>query len=446
MAIERNHFVAAGIFAEDKPARRERLREALSVMDADEVHHLLHREEPRMIKRQMDQETWYHEGSAALRDARRFIAAYSMPRAKQRLQKALLTSEDYSSNTAAAVRMQETHKIVRRLQIYGSQIGDVRPVSCVTFNADSTQIATAGWSGGWLSNCDHSAGMCTVWSVPQCARVRNLRAHNTSASCVRFTPTVPTDASVVHLASSGHDGGVFLWDGVSEEPMCDLLGHDLRVNRVAFHPSGRFLATVWWVLCGQGTIVVHLQSRHVVAPVRLRSERRGALPGGPHEGRLRHRLPVRRRAVAHRRTRRIRPRVGSAQWPMRHVPRGTPERGVDRAVRAEWVTLGMLSFRRLICRFSCVTGSADNTIKVWDVRMRQCVYTIPAHTSLVSSVKFQPEHGHYILSSSYDTTLKVICIRVWCPFSIADVGVAGLCAADGAHGAREQGHGRRHQP
>lgn len=35
------------------------------------------------------------------------------------------------------------------------------------------------------------------------------------------------------------------------------------------------------------------------------------------------------------------------------------------------------------------TGSADNTVKVWDLRMRKCMYTIPAHTKLISDVQFK---------------------------------------------------------
>ncbi|KAK7471604.1 hypothetical protein BaRGS_00035767, partial [Batillaria attramentaria] len=39
--------------------------------------------------------------------------------------------------------------------------------------------------------------------------------------------------------------------------------------------------------------------------------------------------------------------------------------------------------------FHTVTGSEDNTAIIWDLRQRKRVYTIPAHTNLVSMVKFQ---------------------------------------------------------
>lgn len=34
------------------------------------------------------------------------------------------------------------------------------------------------------------------------------------------------------------------------------------------------------------------------------------------------------------------------------------------------------------------TGSDDNTIKVWDLRRRQNLYSIPAHNKLISDLKF----------------------------------------------------------
>ena len=46
----------------------------------------------------------------------------------------------------------------------------------------------------------------------------------------------------------------------------------------------------------------------------------------------------------------------------------------------------------MTCRYHIATGSEDNTAKIWDLRNRQCLYTIPAHTNLVSSVKYQCEY------------------------------------------------------
>lgn len=58
--------------------------------------------------------------------------------------------------------------------------------------------------------------------------------------------------------------------------------------------------------------------------------------------------------------------------------------------------------------YQLATGSEDNTCRIWDVRKRACLYTIPAHMSLVSGLRYQPEGGHFIVTSSYDNTIKVI--------------------------------------
>ena len=54
------------------------------------------------------------------------------------------------------------------------------------------------------------------------------------------------DNSEPSLASCSSDGSVKLWSLDSEEPMADIEGHDARVSRCAYHPSGRFLATAVW--------------------------------------------------------------------------------------------------------------------------------------------------------------------------------------------------------
>lgn len=65
--------------------------------------------------------------------------------------------------------------------------------------------------------------------------------------------------------------------------------------------------------------------------------------------------------------------------------------------------------------YHLATSSDDNTVKIWDLRKRSALYTIPAHTSLVSDVKFQKENGDYLVTSSYDGSAKVWTNRTWQP-------------------------------
>ena len=58
----------------------------------------------------------------------------------------------------------------------------------------------------------------------------------------------------------------------------------------------------------------------------------------------------------------------------------------------DFLTLLFLSLSYILLSlvsYHLVTGSEDNTAKVWDLRRRQQIYTIPAHTNLISKVKFQ---------------------------------------------------------
>ena len=52
--------------------------------------------------------------------------------------------------------------------------------------------------------------------------------------------------------------------------------------------------------------------------------------------------------------------------------------------------------------YQVATGSADNTVKIWDLRRKTNIYTVPAHTKLVSDVKFEEGDGRVMITTSYD--------------------------------------------
>jgi U4/U6 small nuclear ribonucleoprotein PRP4 len=70
------------------------------------------------------------------------------------------------------------------------------------------------------------------------------------------------------------------------------------------------------------------------------------------------------------------------------------------------------------------TGGGDNSVRVWDLRRRgACLYNIPAHRSMVSTVRWQPGGGHALLSAGYDNVAKVgvyMCV----------VQILGCCGAE----------------
>lgn len=65
--------------------------------------------------------------------------------------------------------------------------------------------------------------------------------------------------------------------------------------------------------------------------------------------------------------------------------------------------------------YHIATASEDNSCKIWDLRKRSILYTIPAHTNLISDVKFQKDSGNYLVTASYDNTVKLWTTRTWQP-------------------------------
>ena len=51
------------------------------------------------------------------------------------------------------------------------------------------------------------------------------------------------------------------------------------------------------------------------------------------------------------------------------------------------------------------------------LRKRNIEYTIPAHTNLVSNVRFEKTAGEFLISSSYDNTARLWAAKTWLPLA-----------------------------
>ncbi|CAL8106283.1 unnamed protein product [Calicophoron daubneyi] len=324
-----------------------------------------------------DNTVWYHEGPASLMDARSWIAEFSLTRAKVRLDRARKLCEEMPAPLRKA-RLQEYYKILRDTGLLCSQVGDVRPLTCCRFSPDGAQLATSSWSG-----------LCRLWSIPKCTLDLNLRGHTAPACCIAWHPQARLQPEQqLALASSAQDGSVKLWSLDSEEPLADIEGHaPYRVSRLAFHPSGRFLGTAcfdlsWrlWDLevCEE---VLH-QEGHSKPVYDVVFHPDGSLV-----------LTTSLDSYA---------RV----WDLR-TGRCIMffEGHLEELLGADIADNG----------YHAATTSADNTIRIWDLRQQQTIYVIPAHTSVGSSVRFEPRNAHYLVSSSFDKTAKIWGHPIWAP-------------------------------
>ena len=87
------------------------------------------------------------------------------------------------------------------------------------------------------------------------------------------------------------------------------------------------------------------------------------------------------------------PAVGSGQWSLRADLRGADTRAVDSvALTADgrWA----------------LSGSDDNTLRLWEVASGRCVRTFEGHTAGLTSVALTAD-GRWALSGSYDKTLRL---------------------------------------
>ncbi|KAK2567142.1 U4/U6 small nuclear ribonucleoprotein Prp4 [Acropora cervicornis] len=365
------------LFGEGPPERRDRLRKLLSELGED----VPRKEEEEKAKHEpeLEEDVWYHEGPSELKVARLWIAKYSLPRACERLKQ--MRIEQARPDPEKAAKTQELHRRLRGLNNFCSQIGDDRPLSFCQFSPDSSMLATASWSG-----------LCKLWSIPDCEPIAVLRG---KLNIIAKNGLIPSKERSFFLL-------LFL-----DTPLANIEGHEKRVSRVAYHPSGRFLATCcfdhsWrlWDL-EQLEEVLHQEghSREVYSVAFQVDGSLAATCGFDGRGLV---------------------------WDLRTGQCIMPLDGhLKRVLGIDFAPDG----------YRVATGSEDQKIIIWDLRKRQSIYTIPAHTNLISHVKFHDvsvwshpgwaplktltgheqkiscvdvsPDGQYIVSSSFDRTFKL---------------------------------------
>mmetsp|Transcript_21359 Transcript_21359/g.46381 ORF Transcript_21359/g.46381 Transcript_21359/m.46381 type:complete len:578 (-) Transcript_21359:683-2416(-) len=333
------------------------------------------------------------------------------------------------------------YKSIRNQALEGSQYGDVRPLSavCTSYGSSGNDaaagrtpklIATGGWSGGikiWNGGDDNFYSSSQNGDVPSDAapldllgaknivhedRIMSIAmkpylASTTSTESMTMVATASIDLSAklctVKLNEDANIGDSMEVENLNTKDnklrydikeFAHLKGHAARLSSVAFHPTGRFVATTsfdhTWRLWDVETSSMSegkellLQDGHAREVYGVGFHPDGSLVATTDFG-------------------------GVVQcWDLR-------------TGKSACHFLGHA--RRVICSefspngFQLATAGDDGTIKIWDLRRRRPSASIPAHTNLITQLKFahssSSQNGEFLASSSFDGTGKIWSTRDW---------------------------------
>ncbi|CZR53899.1 related to U4/U6 small nuclear ribonucleoprotein [Phialocephala subalpina] len=343
------------LFGEDKALRRDRLRKLLAIAadiraaEDEDVD-----EEMRDVgdEQNEQEEEFYTKGSQELVDCRKRIARYSLPRAKRRL-----GVQKVEATIPLRTHVKFRKAIKERLQgfeLQGSQMAGERPVSITRFSPNGEIIAAGNWGGG-----------IKLLNVPGLDESRTLRGHTDRVGGISWMPdatlpgtTVSPDS--VNLASGGAEGKLHLWSLNQDTPISTLEGHNQRVCRVEFHPSGQYLASasedttwrLWDVNTSQELLLQEGHSRGVFTVAFNTDGSLLASAGMDSIGRI---------------------------WDLRTGRTVMILEGHIKPIYTlDWGSDG----------YRVLSGSGDGWVKCWDVRKVQPVGGIGAHRSVVSDLRW----------------------------------------------------------
>jgi U4/U6 small nuclear ribonucleoprotein PRP4 len=410
----------------------------------------------------------YTHASQELIQTRSFLSDYSIQRAQERLHRERkrrrgghlrIHNKDNGNDNAndpATVEIlnevdeldttcQKRYDRIQKVALEGSQYGDGRPLSaiatCRQYNyngkdqgqskgkvnkdtdtdtdAHPCLIVTGGWTGS-IKLWDGSTPALNLMAT-------KLMAHEDRVTSVAMHHGVGNDSGnsnggIRDLASASIDLTAKLWkvnqnndtpmetdehtdrsnsnsnsnsnssNQYNIQEMATLKGHAARLCKIAYHPSGRYVGTtsfdhtwrLWDVETG-GTELL-LQDGHWKEVYGINFHPDGSLVTTTDFGSVVQMWDLRSgKSCAHF--------LGHA----------------GRVLCSEFSPNG----------FQCASAGDDGTIKIWDMRQRKLYASIPAHSRLITQIKFAHgyegygQNGEFLTSCSFDGTAKVWSTRNW---------------------------------
>ena len=275
--------------------------------------------------------------------------------------------------------------------------------NCTAFSPDSRTLATGSWRGE-----------LHLWDVASGTHKTEFLGHTSNISSVAFSPDGKT------LVSGGGDK-LYLWDVDSGARKLSITGHTSGVYAIAFSPDGKTLASGSWeqillwdtptstheatlfvgdwasnaslvfspdgnTLASEGGSEIHLwdvSSRTHSATIRGYGQTISSY--------------VRHRSIAFSPDGRFLARSAGNSVQLWYA-------GRTYKTALTGHTDGISSIAFSLDSQTLASGSADNTVRLWDVETDTHKATFTGHTDIVVSVAFSPD-GSLLASGSDDNTI-----------------------------------------
>lgn len=226
------------LFGEGPADRRDRLRELLTVQAEGrkdvQMEDVGEADEDEEEEQEVEEE-YSTVGTQELLISRKVIARYSLPRAQKRV--AMQKAESTIPLRTQIKYRKAVKDHLSGYELFGSQIASDRPIASAMFSPDGKLIASGSWSG-----------TVKLSDIPNLDEKKLLRGHNEIVSGLSWAPSAldTSDESAqttLQLASGGGEGNINFWTLGQDTPLATLSGHEGRVAKLEFHPSGKYIAS-----------------------------------------------------------------------------------------------------------------------------------------------------------------------------------------------------------
>lgn len=236
--------------------------------------------------------------------------------------------------------------------------GHTRKVSDVTFNAQGSQVISAG-----------EDREVYLWSVSTGEVIFRSAKHGKKVNCVSSSKSEDV------FASGGSDNNIYLWSASQQKTLAVCAGHSLPITTIAFHPQHEQLASASYdgqirLWNTQGELQATFSAKDGYAWKVLYS------PDGKYL------------ASAHK--------TGNiCIW-------NTETQNLEFILKGHKGDVHALVFTPNGQQI--ISGGTDHSIRIWSITSRQCLRKIDAHRELISGLAIHP-NGKYLYSVSWDRML-----------------------------------------